>query len=129
MNNGVLWLILTEESHKKLLEAIKPLYTTIFGHHVTLFYGIPLQPQHRVLLGTKHIVSVKENAYNEKIQAVTVDLKALPCQNINPHITISAMPNTPPVESNKMLQGPHEAMQVVGLDLEGIVQFKEFTGK
>jgi hypothetical protein len=128
MNKGILWVVLTEDSKKKLLSMVSPLYSTIYAHHVTLFHNISLTPEYELLLGKKKIITLKENVYNEKIQAVTVDLEDMVSQNRFPHITISAQKNVRPVESNEMLQTNNTSQPInYNMQIEGTIEFKEFA--
>lgn len=124
MTKGILWIKLTEESKMKLLNLVPTLYPKIFADHVTLFYNIELSDEYTSLLKAQVEISLKTNSYNDRIQAVTIDIGDLPSQNTFPHITVSAKDGIKPVESNTMLRLEHTSMSISG-EIEGIVDFKK----
>ena len=126
MARGNLWIVLTKDSREKLLAFIPPFYPHIFADHVTLFYNVELIEEYKSLLGAKVEIILKENIFNHKIQATTLDIGELPCQNTSPHITISAQEGIKPFESNSMLESDHTSVPVEKTIIEGIVEFKEF---
>jgi tRNA splicing ligase len=106
---GILWLSAINQS---LPTAAK--FPNLARHfHVTLQFGVDwesLSQDVKGLVGKEFEVKVLLNCYNEKIQALYVDLpeevSAL-CRNSHPHITISMADGVKPVESNQMLSGAY----------------------
>jgi hypothetical protein len=126
MNIGILWVVLAKNAKVELLKYTPPMYSVHFAHHVTLFYGIELSEEYRPLIGMAQKIKIKNNCYNDIVQAVEVDIN-LKSKNTNPHITISAKEGVEPVESNIMLQSEHISIPLPNdIELEGIVEFKEF---
>lgn len=125
MTKGILWIVLTEESKRKLLEIAPAKYPVLFADHITLFYNVALSNHYKTLLGTTITIKLKTNSYNDKIQAITVGVGDMPSQNSYPHITLSALEGVKPVQSNTMLKSEHIATPIFG-EIEGIIEFKEF---
>ncbi len=128
MNKGILWLVLTEESNKKLLKVAPPIYSNVFAHHVTLHHDTYLTNKYKDLIGNTKEITLKNNCYNEKIQAVTICLTNITSQNEFPHITISAQDDVKGVESNSLLRVNNNSTPIDGeITIEGLVEFKEFS--
>ncbi|MEK7605548.1 MAG: hypothetical protein AAB478_03420 [Patescibacteria group bacterium] len=125
MTKGILWIVLIEESKQKLLETVPAKYPVLFANHITLFYDVELTGEWKGLVEKRIELSLKTHCYDHQIQAVTVDIGDLPCQNLFPHITISAQEGIKPFISNAMLQGVHSS-QYVKESLQGVVEFAEF---
>lgn len=98
--------------HAALVAAIPAAFPVVFGHHVTLAFGVDLADVAH-FVGRVFNVRATVNAHNGDIHAVRVDLPAgIPCGNAHPHITISANDGVKPVASNAMLAGDHTAMAI-----------------
>lgn len=128
MNKGILWIKLDEESRKRLLELVGTKYQEIYCDHVTLLYNVQVD-EYAGLMGKNQEVTVEENCWNDRIQAVTVKIdENLPIKNKKPHITISAKDGVPPVESNKMLMRHHNhEMLKTGQKLKGVIEFYQWA--
>lgn len=100
-------LVLTDNDRLNLLRLAGPRYEEMFAHHITLSYGVELSADQERLVGAARTITVTGVVWNDRIQAATVELDGLECQNVQPHITISAQPGVKPVESNAMLANPH----------------------
>lgn len=123
---GLLCILLTEDSRKRLLDKASPIYPVVYADHVTLIYPAYLSPEIQQIIGKSQIIKLRGNAYNEKIQAAVVELTDLQSQNKFPHITISALEGVSPVESNSMLGCEHKLLPITGEALlEGTVVFKK----
>jgi len=102
MTVPILWAVLLEPL------AIAPRFEIVQAHHITLVYGAnPEEWAH--LLGSEFAVRIVAEAWNERIQALRLQLpQGIPCTNAIPHITVSHLREVEPVESNTMLATSHQ---------------------
>jgi hypothetical protein len=106
---GILWLAL--DSHTFPVECI---YNPVQHLHVTLEYGVNYESCN-FLIGRKVEVIAVANCWNDKVQALRVNLPPeydAICDNVHPHMTISTADNVRPVESNNMLSGEYNELPV-----------------
>jgi 2'-5' RNA ligase len=112
-------LVLTEDSKAKLLQVAPPKFSKVFAHHMTLLYSkepLPADSPYHKYVGRHFKIGIIGQGWDNEIQAVMAEheicrpakeedpMKELKCHNSEPHITISAGPDVPPVKSNKMLE-------------------------
>lgn len=99
---GILWGVVINRLN------IKRIYSNGNPHHVTLQYGA-YRGDWEQWIGKEFTATAVAHCHNEKIQAVKLALPSdIPCENVNPHITVSWVQGSSPVESNYMLLNPQE---------------------
>jgi len=113
---GILWI-------KVSADDVKPKYSTVHNHHITVGFGIESIPE---LIGRTVSVSLLSEHDDGTCQCVKVDyddedLKKI--QNRQPHITISCVEGVKPVHSNEVVKT--EGVEMVG-SLTGVVEFVPF---
>lgn len=109
---GIFWLSLVEQDYEYFQNDIPVLFEQPAQHfHITLQYNVPLTEEIAQFLWREPVaVTVRANCFNDRIQAVRVELPESfrnLCQNANPHMTISMVKGVRPVQSNNMLDSSH----------------------
>lgn len=123
MAKGILWARVQDRD--SLLSQAPARYGRLYAHHVTLRYGIEKTPEVEQLLGQEFTAVAYANCWNAQIQAARVLLsESVPCDNKHPHVTISCLERTRPVESNVMLDSLHE-VGVLEVPLRLVIEFEE----
>lgn len=112
MQKGIFWLSFPNQQKP----SVPAKFDNLAKHfHVTLQFGVDLTPEIQKLLGEAVEVQVVANCFNDRIQALRIELpgnvKAM-CNNAVPHMTISMVDGVKPVESNDMLSGEHEELLI-----------------
>lgn len=110
-NRGILWLSLPEQQSPVGIVHENPAR----HFHVTLQFGAEFTPQVEDLLGKEVQAVAVADCSNERVQALRVSLPeevAGLCANEHPHMTISHAEGVKPVESNTMLAGDHDSVEV-----------------
>jgi hypothetical protein len=121
---GILWL--TVPSALKDFAQIKPIYPNGNPHHITLVFGTE-EHIFKNVIGKRVFVLAYENCWNDRIQAVRVQLpNDIPCVNRHPHITVSYAPGVEPKESNIMLASEHQSNKV-SFSFYTIVEFYKWS--
>lgn len=117
--------VLTEASHRALLEAYPPVHENVYAHHLTMAYDAPLGVHARFakLEGRTLKFMVLGVAQDERGQAVVVYGHST---NPVPHVTISTASGTPPEYSNDLLARGWEPAEH-RLELEGVVTIEELS--
>ena len=116
---GILWAVLLEPL------PVQPLYPEGSPHHITLQYGVERE-QWKDVIGSPMTSGAIELCHDDRIQAIRVALPTwVQCQNPNPHITVSWVPDAQPVESNTMLNGPHHA-EPLSIPIQTMIEFLEW---
>jgi len=96
---GILWLVPITPI------AVPARYRNTQAQHLTLAYGVERSPYAE---GFPVTIAITHEAWNSEVQALRAILPNwLPCQNRNPHITVSWVDDSAPVKSNLMLEGEH----------------------
>jgi hypothetical protein len=112
MARGVLWATLTNP--QALLEAVSPRFAEVEAHHLTLRFGVDLEP-YRHVIGKQFEGRVICEAWDDAIQAVQVELPAdiaELCENEHPHVTVSHREGIPAKRSNPLLANPPHSRPV-----------------
>lgn len=130
MTKGIFWLSALNQN--SLLDdlrpnGVNPVFGVLAKHfHVTLQFGVELSPEIESLLGQQIEVQVVANCFNDRIQALKVelpsnvkvgdisqevDVRAM-CRNAQPHLTLSMAPGVKPVEFNDMLANEHDCTPI-----------------
>src|SRR5688572_10672630 len=103
---GILWFVLDDQSRARLHEAVPPLYSDEYYHHVTLQYGVG-RGSVASFIGKQWTIGAYAVGSNTEVQACRVQTNGLPDMYGVPHITLSAMPGIKPYASVAMLQQAH----------------------
>lgn len=129
MTKGIFWLSAPNQNFfldDLRLNGVNPVFGQLANHfHVTLQFGVELTSEIESLLGQQVEVQVVANCFNDRIQALKVelpssaavdnlsevDVRAM-CRNAQPHLTLSMADGVKPVESNDMLAGEHDCSSV-----------------
>lgn len=101
---GNLQLNIAPEFSKVIRDQFKQLYDCSGDLHVTLLFGA-FQDEHTEILGEEFQIAVISHCWNDRIQALRVDLPVYleqECQNRVPHITLSWEDGVSPVEANSL---------------------------
>jgi hypothetical protein len=130
-DRGIFWLSLVDQDRDNLQEQIPQVFERVAEHlHVTLQYNVPLTEEIAQFLWKEPIpVQVTANCFNHQIQAVRVQLPEFVrtlCQNADPHMTISMVQGTRPVQSNVML-GSNHVEQPLEVTLLFRAEFRHFS--
>jgi len=106
--------------------AVLARYENAQAQHLMLAYGIERSPH---IVGLSVTIAVINEAYDGEVQALRAILPSwLPCQNQNPHITISWVDGSAPVKSNLMLEGEHREEPFEAI-VHCMVEFVEWGSK
>jgi len=117
---GILWAVLQAPL------GVKPLYSNGSPHHITLQYGVRREGWAQ-WIGTRFTARAVAVCHNDRVQAVAFTMPSnVPCQNDNPHVTVSWVQGAAPVESNAMLAGTHHRQPLAG-EWAFIVEFREWS--
>lgn len=125
---GIFWLSLVDQDYDSLQREVPIVFERPADHfHITLQYNVPLTDEIAQFLWKEPIpVRISANCYNDRIQAVRVELPESfrnLCQNADPHMTVSMVHGARPVMSNVMLGSGH-----VSQPLEATMMFRaEFS--
>jgi len=93
--------MLTDKSVALLYNTFPPKHTVVYGEHVTVRYRPEAEQVANFPVGRRVKFHSIMEIYDERCQAVLVDL---PTDNTWAHITISTAKDTPPVYSNSMIE-------------------------
>lgn len=119
MTQGILWAVIQQP----LL--IQPKYPVGSPHHITLQYGVDLK-KWNYWVKAEFTATCLYEAWNSNIQCVVVKLPDfIPCQNQNPHISVSWKQGISPIESNSMLASKFN-YQLVDLQVKCKIEFLEW---
>lgn len=122
---GILWLTLPTQ-----VAPVQGQFDNSPNHyHVTLQFGVFSDEIPESVLGQTFWVRVVANCYNDRIQALSVELPEEIdhlCDNAFPHMTISMVSGVRPVESNAMLAGEHTS-EPVSFELPLVCEFQPFN--
>lgn len=120
---GILWFVLDAESSQRLRQAVPPLYTQSYYHHVTLLYGIE-RSEVEEFIGKPWTIEAYATAHNKDAQACRVRTNGLPDTYGAPHITLSAAAGIKPFASVAMLKAIHDETPLdPPMKLSGTLQF------
>ena len=97
-------VFLDEAQRKKLLAAVPARHSKVHADHVTLVFQPSPEELEKFDLGSTVELEVAGEAFDEKGQAVLVDLRGVDSKNAHPHITISTADGTKPVYSNTLFE-------------------------
>lgn len=108
----------------KLAEMIPPAFEKVQCDHVTLaFSPTPEEVEtFRPMIGKEVEISVQETVWDDKCQAVRVEVP-VQCRNPIPHITISHRADTKPVYSNELLANKSANKVPMGIKITGVIDF------
>jgi len=119
---GILWLAPLEPI------AVPARHRNTQAQHLTLAYGVERSP-YADIIGLPVTIAIVTEAWNSEVQALRAILPSwLPCQNRNPHITISWVDESAPVKSNLMLEGEHKEEPFEAI-VHCMVEFIEWAEK
>jgi Fungal tRNA ligase phosphodiesterase domain len=118
---------LTAESKHKLESILPYKFPIHFGTHITLDWDVD-PSKYQDLIGKKFNLTVDSLAFDDKIEALPVNLEnsGLRSVNKNPHITWSASPEVDPYYSNYMLYITHDIVKFSSTEIEVVVKSQEF---
>ena len=124
---GILWLSLP--THTQVAPAHR-LFPNRPNHvHVTLQFGVSREDVPEAVLGRLFPVTFVANCYNDRIQALRVELPEEVhqlCNNEHPNMTVSMADGVRPVESNAMLAGEHVS-EPASFELPLVCEFQPFN--
>lgn len=119
-------VILTEESHNKLIKVLKPMIPEgwdIYAHHMTINLG-KINSEQKEDLGKEVVLDVISYGLGEKVMAVGVS--GYPSKNENPHITIAVDTNNG--GSPSMSKDIQEWKKLsVKLNVKGVIEEVKFN--
>ena len=119
---GILWLA------PRSPIAVPARYGNTQAQHLTLAYGVERSP-YADIIGLPVTIAIVSEAWNGDNQALRAIIPSwLPCQNQNPHITISWVDGSTPVRSNLMLEGEHREEPFEAI-VHCMVEFVEWGSK
>jgi hypothetical protein len=114
-------VVLTEESHKRLLSAVTvPSEWATYAHHMTIELKPIANSMAAELDGQSQTLTVVSLGVSEAAIAVEVACEA-PSKNSRKHVTIAVAPGCKPKQSNDIERWDASA-DVAGMVLEGVVQ-------
>lgn len=117
---GILWAVIQEPF------PVKPLFSKGKPHHITLQYKVEREAWEEII-GQPMTALAVQHCWNNRIQAVKVILPSwVQCQNSNPHVTVSWIPDVKPVEANAMLMEEGTNKEVAHFIIPTIIEWFEF---
>ena len=119
---GILWLAPLAPI------AVPARYSNTQAQRLTLAYGVERSP-YADIIGLPVTIAIVTEAWNGDNQALLAIIPSwLPCQNENPHITVSWVGKSAPVKSNLMLDGEYREEPFESI-VHCMVEFVEWKAK
>jgi len=119
---GIFWLV------PITLIAVPARYRNTQAQHLALAYEVE-RSDYADIVGLPVTIAIVSEAWNGENQALQAIIPSwLPCQNENPHITVSWVDASSPVKSNLMLDGEYEELEFE-LIVHCLVEFVEWEAK
>lgn len=109
----------------KLAEMVPPAFEKVQCDHVTVANPPPTPEEiefFRPMIGKEIEISIKEMVWDDKCQAVRVEVP-VQCRNPIPHITISHRADTKPVYSNELLANKSANKVPMETKITGVIDF------
>ena len=132
LHRGLIKVVLTKDSHQKLLSYAKEGYNNLFATHMTVWFKPPIaiveDLERKEIFGTDVSMLVTEIRSDDRCVAAVVTQHSVPIdiQPDVPHITIATKGDTPPVYSNILLSGDSN-VEHVSLQLSGTLVIETWT--
>jgi len=119
---GILWLAPIPPI------AVPARYRNTQAQRLTLAYGVERSP-YADIIGLPVTIAIVSEAWNGENQALRAIIPNwLPCQNQNPHISVSWVYSSAPVKSNVMLSSQHQEEPFEAI-AHCLVEFVEWAPK
>lgn len=116
---GILWAVLLSPL------SVEKKYVVGEPHHITLQFGVE-RDKWEEYIGRQIDAYIEYEAWDDDIQALKVRIPSdIPCQNANPHISVSWRDGISPVRSNDMLLRP-KFLVPIGMWMKLEIQFHEW---
>jgi hypothetical protein len=121
------YLELTPTSKSKLEKVIPYKYELKYGDFITLDWDTDFRI-HRKYLGKEFRFNIDKIYFDEKIEAIPVELAQLPFNSVNkkPHITWSGIKNINPYYSNYMLYTSDKFKNFEKTEIQTILKIDKF---
>ena len=124
MTDTIYWAVkLDQVSVAKLLAKVRPRHPKVFAEHVTLVFNPSDQQDKELaqLCGETVVLVVNKHVYDNRGQAVQVDGISRYDGGV-PHVTISCMPDTKPVYSNRLLSSDSSTVEdIEAFSVTGVI--------